>query len=473
MSSKITKTFVDGLDAATSAGKFFWDSSLKGFGVRVNANGSKTFLIQYRMGGRGAATKRMTIGHHGSPWTVEAARAEAKKRLALVDLGTDPAQLEVVHDQKYTLQQAVDEFRDVYLKTEWARTWKNADSWNRRIWNAKQLKSNVSLIQDTDIHNILERYRQQQASRRFIYALLSVFFGWLKEKKKIASSPLEVVRAPRPARARERVLQPPEVWLLWHASLDLGYPFCDFVRLALLTAQRRSTVIAAEVSELQLIDDPRAENLGVWEIPAAKMKTGVTHRVPLAGKAREIMRSLSSAKSGLLFTTNGTTPASGFSKTKARLDSKMAELLGAPLEHWVWHDLRRTVATAMQSFGFAVEVTEAVLAHISGSTGGIVGVYNKYRYEPEKRLALTKWNDCIQSIIRIPNLKDVPSRWEYFSKRVDFIDNDVDVVAHQFTPTSTKSPYYSELFSPSSKLSFGSDQGRPSDSMITGNWPRL
>ena len=37
------------------------------------------------------------------------------------------------------------------------------------------------------------------------------------------------------------------------------------------------------------------------------------------------------------------------------------------------HDLRRTVATGLQRLGVRLEVTEAVLNHISGSRAGIRG----------------------------------------------------------------------------------------------------
>ena len=39
----------------------------------------------------------------------------------------------------------------------------------------------------------------------------------------------------------------------------------------------------------------------------------------------------------------------------------------APLVPWTLHDLRRTVATGLQRLGVRLEVTEAVLNHISGS----------------------------------------------------------------------------------------------------------
>ena len=55
------------------------------------------------------------------------------------------------------------------------------------------------------------------------------------------------------------------------------------------------------------------------------------------------------------------------------------------------HDLRRTVATGLQRLGVRLEVTEAVLNHISGSRGGIAGVYQRHDWATEKRSALDAW----------------------------------------------------------------------------------
>ena len=62
-----------------------------------------------------------------------------------------------------------------------------------------------------------------------------------------------------------------------------------------------------------------------------------------------------------------------------------------PIAHWTLHDLRRTLATGLQRLGVRLEVTEAVLNHISGSRAGIVGVYQRHDYFTEKREALDAW----------------------------------------------------------------------------------
>ena len=65
-----------------------WDTAPSGFGLRVNVDGSKTYLLKYAFAGRQAWH---TIGKHGSPWTPETARKEALNVLGLVRSGINPA----------------------------------------------------------------------------------------------------------------------------------------------------------------------------------------------------------------------------------------------------------------------------------------------------------------------------------------------------------------------------------------------
>ena len=92
MRGKITIRSVEALAADDGKEVTLRDSGLAGFEVRARAGGAKVYGIRYRIGGgRDAAMKRFTIGRHGSPWTAETARAEAKRLLALVAQGKDPA----------------------------------------------------------------------------------------------------------------------------------------------------------------------------------------------------------------------------------------------------------------------------------------------------------------------------------------------------------------------------------------------
>ena len=90
-SQKITKTLVDKTQPV-GRDYFIWDSDLKGFGLKVSRNGRKSYVCQYRHGGgRSGNSRRITIGVHGSPWTVNQARTEARKLLGRAANGEDPA----------------------------------------------------------------------------------------------------------------------------------------------------------------------------------------------------------------------------------------------------------------------------------------------------------------------------------------------------------------------------------------------
>ena len=85
-SARITKRAVDQL-AQGSTDVFLWDDVLRGFGLRLTPKGARSYILQYRMGGREAPTRRYTIGSHGSPWTPETARKEAERILIMVRQG--------------------------------------------------------------------------------------------------------------------------------------------------------------------------------------------------------------------------------------------------------------------------------------------------------------------------------------------------------------------------------------------------
>ena len=114
---------------------------------------------------------------------------------------------------------------------------------------------------------------------------------------------------------------------------------------------------------------------------------------------------------GYVFSTTGTTPVSGYSRAKKLLDERMLKTMkfiqkergrdpeSVSINEWRLHDLRRTGATNLQALGIPIEVTEAVLNHISGTRAGVAGIYNRYKYEPEKRAALEAWDMRVRNLL--------------------------------------------------------------------------
>ena len=148
-----------------------------------------------------------------------------------------------------------------------------------------------------------------------------------------------------------------------------------------------------------------------WTLPAERAKNDEAHIVPLSSLAVAELEALGPQERGLVFTTTGKTAVSGFSKAKQTLGTEMTIIAKARVEKrggdpesvaipdWRFHDLRRTGATNLQALGIPVEVTEAVLNHISGTRAGIAGIYNRYKYEPEKRSALEAWDQRLRELV--------------------------------------------------------------------------
>src|SRR5207237_1084494 len=108
-------------------------------------------------------------------------------------------------------------------------------------------------------------------------------------------------------------------------------------------------------------------------------------------------------RKGLVFTTTGKTPVSGFSRAKRQIDREVTKILqeredDRAVDAWRYHDLRRTLATVFQRLGVCFEVTEAVLNHISGSKGGVAGIYQRHDWRDEKRVALDAWAQHVMSL---------------------------------------------------------------------------
>jgi integrase len=140
---------------------------------------------------------------------------------------------------------------------------------------------------------------------------------------------------------------------------------------------------------------------GTWTIAGSRTKNGQSLSLTLPPLAREILASVPEivSSAGYIFTTTGNTPVSGFSRAKKLLDRAMAKSPGHPVQEWRLHDLRRTCATNLAALGVALPVIEKILNHISGSFGGIVGVYQKHEYTTEKAEALERWATHVAGLV--------------------------------------------------------------------------
>jgi integrase len=408
---KITKRSVDAISAA-SGDTFLWDVDLKGFGLKVTARGARTYLLQYRMGGRETPTRRYTIGPHGSPWTPESARQRAQELLLLVRRGIDPAEAERTQRQasvELAFDRYVDLFVERYAKREQRRSWKQAQQ-TLKLHAVPRLRSKpLPAIERREIAFLLEDLAADRpATARYLHATLRKLFRWAVSRGDLGHSPMGEMSSPAPAATRDRVLDDSELAEIWKGTEGLGFPFGPIFRLLIATGQRREEVGAMSWGEIDL---PRR----TWIVPAARSKNGVAHVVPLSDLALSELRPLAEiTEQGFVFSTTGKTAPSGWSKAKSRLDGLVGAQNGAGAETKPWrtHDLRRTLATGLQRLGVRFEVTEAVLNHISGSRSGVAGVYQRHNWASEKREALDNWGRALERLLSDPGGSLVPAASE-------------------------------------------------------------
>lgn len=412
--ARITKTSVEALQPR-ERDDFLWDDKLAGFGAKVTPAGRRVYIYQYRMGGRGAKVRRYTIGKHG-PVTAEQARVEASKLTLMVSQGIDPQRAKAERRRQevdLAFNAYAERFRDERLKVKWRASWEDADRTLQRYGTAVLGSKPLPEITRSDIADVLRPLRKLPATEKKVFAILRHLFRWAVNEGDLKASPMAGMEGPEGAEPRKRVLKDWELALVWRASASLGYPFGPLVRLLILTGARREEVAALPWSELSKKD-------AMWSLPSDRAKNGRATEIPLSHLAIAEIESLrdkrdtrddSWPRKGLLFTTTGTTPVSGHSKAKKRLDALVAKLNEKePLdERWTFHDLRRTLATGMQRLGVRFEVTEAILNHVGQSRSGVAGVYQQHEWADERRAALEAWALHIEGLFTEKNKTNVVS----------------------------------------------------------------
>lgn len=395
-SGKITKRTVDALIASRSEG-FLWDDGIKGFGAKITKSGAVSYILQFRMGGREASTRRYTIGSHGSPWTPATAREEAQRLFLLIAQGIDPVEVE-----KQRRREAVDlafsNYAERFERSCVGRGWKVLVARSFRIHVKPVLGSKpLPKITRSDVVAVFDRMPDcQVANRRNVFAVLRRMFRWAVSRGDIDRSPMEGMETPPAVKARDRWLSDQELARIWEHAPKTHHCFGPIVRLLIVTGQRREEVSSLSWEELEQFER-------MWTLPGDRAKNGEPNRVPLNELAVAVLDAVAGKSTwprrGKVFSTSTGGGFTGYHKGKEKLDRMVAEDGGDPIAPWRLHDLRRTLATGFQRLGVRFEVTEAVLNHVGGSRAGVAGIYQRHDWKAEKREALDLWNNHVVSIL--------------------------------------------------------------------------
>jgi integrase len=336
----------------------YLDKSLKGFGVRVGAE-SMTYILIY-----GPNRTRVKLGEVGIVKLVDA-RRKARTILAERQLGVHQPKAKKPTNKPYRASWRLAGARISPAPSATTLL-------NRHGFGAEKLSD----ISPRDVQKKLDRLAETPSEQAHAQAVLKIFLSYCVRRHFLDHSPMTRIDRPTRTPSRSRILSNDELRRIWGACDGM---FGQIVRLCILTGQRRSEIaqLTAEMIEGDCV-----------KLPPSLTKNGREHLFPIGQLAGAIVADL--PKEGLLFPARKTWRAGGtvynaWSKDKPKLDERS----GAT--GWVLHDLRRTLVSSWAALGIRIEVTEKYINHISGTHGGIVGIYQRHTFLPEMRDAVEKW----------------------------------------------------------------------------------
>ena len=380
---KLTETAISKLQLPAGKNETItFDSDLSGLGLRLRASGSKTWVFQYKLGSQ---HRQITLGKFPALHPTQARKTAAKLH-AEVKLGNDPAAI------KAAKQVRAAETVGAILKTYLTR--RRGQVRNSSLAEIERhLQRNLAPLHGARLDQLDRRTIAAQLARltheagpiqaNRTRASLSKFLNWcLAEGLTESNAALHTNK--NPEKSRDRVLSDQELREIWYALDDDG-DYSAILKMLILTAQRASEIADMRWSEINL-------DRGIIVLPSIRTKNHRVHIVPITSSVRAILEARPRREGRDFVFGVGECGFSGWSKSKARLDSVLN------IGPFVVHDIRRSVATHMSEIGIPPFHVEAVLNHVSG-TSSVAKIYNRNTFEGEKIQALTRWAEHLAALI--------------------------------------------------------------------------
>lgn len=365
-----------------------WDFQLPGFGLRVRPSGARAYVLVYRTSGR--KQRRFTIGKPNI-FTLEQARKKAREVAHDAALGFDPAASKA-KARRTTVETVYSQYDDLRVSGFSDGHQVRVRGIFRSDVMPKLGEKPIGAVTRSDVRDLTDRKiaNGKKAMANNIHRVMSAFLSWCVDRELIEVNPLYGSDLPHRHRSRDRYLTREELVIIWRACDQLDPRWRAAIRLLILTGQRRSEVLGAEIKEFNLAAQR-------WAIPAERTKNGFNHTVHLSPLALATIEELSLASGQqFLFQSYTTRQPRPVAETNSSI-RKLKRLV--PVQNWRMHDLRRSVATHMAKLEVLPHIVEVVLNHRSGFRSGVAAIYNRYQYEKEARDALDLWANTLKEWI--------------------------------------------------------------------------
>lgn len=387
---------VRAFNAPAGGATIAYDVELPGFGIRITANGVRSFVLNYTCSGR---ERRMTIGSFPT-WSTTAAREEARRLRRKIDSGTDPMDEREAEKRAAIVERMAPTMADLFTRYDaehLPRKSRRAAADDRSMWTQLILPQLGSMkvmdVKPDDIdalHREVSRTRPVRANRmvEVVRKAFNLAIRWEWRSNNPASG---VHR--NHEHKRTIYLSATEITALFDAlSKHSEKVSANAIKLLALTGARRSEALSARWDMFDL-------KTAIWIKPSAHTKQRKEHRVPLSAPATQLISeilSVAKAKeheqgmplSPFIFPGQGDKPITDVKRTWLAV-CKMAGLAahsekrtktgkivrderGEPLLVWRpkvrIHDLRHTYASILASDGNSLPIIGALLGHTQPQT---------------------------------------------------------------------------------------------------------
>lgn len=336
-----------------------WDATFRGFGVRVFASGTKTFVLRYAA--RSGTKRTITIGRVGE-MTLEQARERARRLRVEVSDGEDPALERTAQRGAGTVQALADRYLVEHAERKKKDSSVEEDRRNLRLHILPALGQKPLLaVSRMDIQRLQHELCEKPTCANRVVALLSKMFNLAGKWGLVpeGQNPCRHIEH-YPEQRRERFLSPEELKRLGQVLSDLEVEELEdpnvllAIRLLVLTGCRLSEILKLGWSEVRLeksqlwLEDSKTGRKAVWLPPQAVALLGMHSRLD-----------------GSPFVIRGGRPGSHLVNLQKPWRRIRAQ---ARLDEVRLHDLRHTFASIAASKGLSLPIIGALLGHRNTAT---------------------------------------------------------------------------------------------------------
>lgn len=404
---KLTDTFIKGIPTPDKRTEYY-DDTATGLILRVTKTGFKSFAFRYWYDGQ---SKQITIGKYGDLSLSEArkfVKGDLKNGIKgykqILAEGKDPLKMrqqERETSSEITFKELSDVYDGIHLPTL------RESSQNYHTWamDSKVLpklgKNPLNEITKSDIVRLLDSIAiagEAEATANKVRSRLHHMFEFAKSRSYVESNPVSDTKLYEGGNNEsERYYSADEIKNIWQTIEGLNEPVRSYLKIILLTGQRRTETHMMQWKDIQHVKDTDFEGW-VWTIPKQYAKSNRDHIVPLSPLALDILNGLKNDTGNpFVFSSilNNDIPI-GLKTIKRAVKTIKDE---SEVSDYRLHDTRRTVATWLAKLSTPAEVVSKVLNHKTGGGGSLVTrIYNRYEYRKERQIALNKWANEVQKI---------------------------------------------------------------------------